>query len=38
MDNSMVELSNENDLNITPKLAENKNNRFGKSPINMPTL
>ena len=34
----MVELSNENDLNITPKLAENKNNRFGKSPINMPTL
>ena len=34
----MTELSNEDDLNITPKLIENKNNRFGKSPINMPTL
>ena len=34
----MTELSNEDDLNINPKLIENKNNRFGKSPINMPTL
>ena len=34
----MTELSNEDDLNITPKLIENKNNRYGKSPINMPTL
>ena len=34
----MTELSNEDDLNITPKLLENKNNRFGKPHINMPTL
>ena len=34
----MTELSNEDDLNVTPKLPENKNNRFSKSPIIMPTL
>ena len=34
----MIELSNEDDLNLTPKLPENKNNRFAKSPIIMPTL
>ena len=34
----MIELSNEDDLNLTPKLPENKNNRFSKSPIIMPTL
>ena len=38
MENSMTELSNEDDLNVTPKLPENKNNRFSKSPIIMPTL
>ena len=35
----MIELSNEDDLNITPKLQENKNYRFvGKTPFNMTTL
>ena len=34
----MVELSNEDELNLTPKLPENKNNKYGKSPLNMPTL
>ena len=34
----MTELSNEDDLNVTPKLPEDKNNRFSKSPIIMPTL
>jgi hypothetical protein len=31
MENSMIELSNENNLNLTPKFL--KNNRFNKSPI-----
>ena len=38
MENSMTELSNEEELNLTPKLPENKNNIFEKKPIMMPTL
>ena len=38
MENSMTELSNEEELNLTPKLLENKNNIFEKKPIMMPTL
>ena len=34
----MTELSNEDDLALTPKLPENKNYRFNKSPLLMPTL
>ena len=34
----MTELSNEDDLVLTPKLPENKNYRFNKSPLLMPTL
>ena len=34
----MIELSNEDELNLTPKLPENKINKIGKSPINMSTL
>ena len=35
MDNSMTELSNEDDLNLTPKFLKNKNYGFNKSPILM---
>ena len=34
----MIELSNEDELNLTPKLPENRINKIGKSPINMSTL
>ena len=34
----MIELSNEDELNLTPKLPENKINKIGKCPINMSTL
>ena len=34
----MTELSNEDDLVLTPKLPENKNYRFNKSPLLIPTL
>jgi hypothetical protein len=38
MENSINELYNEDDLKLTPKLPENKNNKYGKSPLMMPTL
>ena len=38
MENSINEFYNEDDLKLTPKLYENKNNKFGKSPLMMPTL
>ena len=34
----MIEFSNEDELNLTPKLPENTINKIGKSPVNISTL